>query len=188
MIEAMIMSIENGSNTAIVIAFAVVVIMSMAPFIPLPIVYGTIGYSFTGWLALSINLAGSLLGTLLFFSCIRYLFHRKAAAFVIRHHRAQRLFALIERNGFQVVLIARIIPVVPSILVNSVSALSNLSVQTFLLATAIGKLPLIAIYTIAGNQVDIYTWQSLLFVLIYTVALLIVAKYIQNKWNLAHAK
>ena len=51
----------------------------------------------------------------------------------------------------------------------------------FLLATAIGKLPLITLYTVAGNQVDIYTWQSILALLIYTFVLLVLANFVQKK-------
>ncbi|WP_392455337.1 TVP38/TMEM64 family protein [Chryseomicrobium aureum] len=184
MTDSLLALLTEPSIWTAILAFGIVIVVSMVPVLPLPLLYGTIGFTFPVGLGLPINLIGSLLGTLLIFNAIRYLFHEKASLYVVRHDRARRLFTQMEKNGFQVILIARLIPVVPSLLVNVVSALSTMKVTPFLLATAVGKLPLITLYTVAGNQVDIYTWQSILALVIYTTVLLILANFVQRKWRL----
>ena len=184
MTDSLLALLTEPSIWTALVAFMTVIVVSMVPFLPLPLLYGTIGFTFPVGIGLPINVFGSLLGTFLIFSAIRYLFHKKAAMYVVRHDRARRLFTQMEKNGFQVILIARLIPVVPSLLVNVVGALSTIKMTPFLLATAIGKLPLITLYTVAGNQVDIYTWQSILALLIYTFLLLVLANFVQKKWRL----
>lgn len=174
--------VEQSSQFSVWIALGAVWLASMFPFLPLPVLYGIVGYSFPVAVALVLNICGSLLGTLSFFLLIRYLFPGKALAYLKNNYRAKKLFEHMEARGFQMVLIARMIPIVPSMAVNIVSAISPVSAVTFLTATVLGKLPLITIYTVAGGQVDLYTSETLLILFCYTALLLVAAHLIRKKW------
>ena len=185
MIETVKELIEQSTQLSGFVAFFAVFVASMFPFIPLPVLYGVVGYSLPVGTALALTIFGSLLGTFTFFLLIRYLFPERAGTYMMKHRTARRLFERMQTNGFQIVLIARLIPIVPSIAVNLVSAVTPVSSLVFLTATALGKLPLIVIYTVAGNQINLYTGETLIVLIIYTCVLLWMAHVLQKKWELS---
>lgn len=185
MIETIKELIEQSTQLSGFVAFVAVFVASMIPFMPLPVLYGVIGYNLPVATALLLTVFGSLLGTFTFFLLIRYLFPDRATTYMTKHHAAKRLFERMQTNGFQIVLIARLLPIVPSIAVNLVSAVTPVSSLVFLTATALGKLPLIVIYTVAGNQINLYTGETFIVLIIYTCVLLWMAHVLQKKWELS---
>lgn len=176
--------LEEGSFLAGLSGFLLIVVLSFAPIIPMPIVFGVIGYTYELWFALLLNWGAATLGAQLMFSIVRHVFPHQAKDRLHRQPKLHYFFSLVENHAFRAVLLARLIPIFPSVGVNSVSAIAHVPAVTFLTATAIGKLPLVIVYTVAGNQIDIYTWQSVLILVIYTVVILGAASYIERKWKL----
>lgn len=176
--------LEEGSFLAGLSGFLLIVILSFAPIIPMPIVFGVIGYTYELWFALLFNWGAATFGAQLMFILVRYAFPHKAKDRLHRQPTLHYFFTLVENHAFRAVLLARLIPVFPSVGVNSVSAIAHVPAVTFLIATAVGKLPLVIVYTIAGNQLDVYTWQSVMILIIYTGVILAAASYIERKWKL----
>jgi uncharacterized membrane protein YdjX (TVP38/TMEM64 family) len=83
--------------------------------------------------------------------------------------RVDQFTALMERNArFFAVLIARLIPFVPAAFVNVYTAISRMRFGTFMAATLIGKIPVMFVLAIIGDQllsdVGNVLWTSLIYV------------------------
>jgi len=59
----------------------------------------------------------------------------------------------LERHGHLYVMTARLIPILPFLMVSYVCGLTNLTLRTFTWATAAGIFPACLVYTFAGSQI-----------------------------------
>ncbi|MFC4355571.1 TVP38/TMEM64 family protein [Chryseomicrobium palamuruense] len=174
--------IEQPSLSTAVIGFFLLIILSFVPFVPMPVIFAAMGYTFGFWVAFPLNLIASVTGAFVVFWLVRKVFTVQGMNYLHRHPKAKRFLKLVEKRGFFFILLGRLIPVVPSVGVNIVSSLANVTSFTFVWATCLGKLPLIFIYTYAGHQVSAYTWQSISLLVIYTGLILFAAHFLQTKW------
>ncbi|QNB46255.1 TVP38/TMEM64 family protein [Thermanaerosceptrum fracticalcis] len=87
-------------------------------------------------------------------------------------------------NGFKAVMVARLLPLIPSGLVNLLAALTRIPLTTFVAATALGKIPSLVFETFVGH--DLLLWQTYwprLLVLLFLSALVYIAfRYISQKY------
>jgi uncharacterized membrane protein YdjX (TVP38/TMEM64 family) len=65
--------------------------------------------------------------------------------------RARAMAAAVEREGFKIVLLLRLSPVVPFNALNYVLSLTNVRAGTYVIASAIGMLPATALYVYLGS-------------------------------------
>lgn len=82
-----------------------------------------------------------------------------------------------ERNAFLAVLTARLIPFVPAAAVNVYTAISRMRFGPFFAATLLGKIPVMFVFAVIGDQLlsdlrDVL-WTSLIYVLFLSVVFLI---------------
>jgi len=98
--------------------------------------------------------------------------------------KLRRFNAYMQENGAYYIIILRLIPIVPFFLINILVGLTNISLLTFALTTAIGILPGAWLYAAAGDQLqqihtigDIFTWDVIfmltLIILFITLPLII---------------
>lgn len=164
------------------IGFFLLIILSFIPFVPMPLVFGTIGFTFDLWIALLLNVTAAVTGSFLVFWLVRRIFFVQAQNYLDRRPRAKRFLELVESRGFFFIFLGRVIPIIPSVGVNVVSGIAHVSSRTFVVATLLGKFPLIFVYTYAGHHVDTYTWQSISLLIVYTGLILFAAHRFQEKW------
>jgi uncharacterized membrane protein YdjX (TVP38/TMEM64 family) len=89
---------------------------------------------------------------------------------------------LFEQNSFIGILLARVIPVIPSPIINIISGLSKVKWTTFLSASLIGKLPAIFIFTIAGSLIGDQKWISIVIYVVYFLIIsILTGREIQKK-------
>lgn len=131
-------------------AAAIVGVLAIDLFLPVPssVVMILSGVAFGVPLGAALAFAGSLVGNLVGFEITRRYGHAVAARFV-SEEELQRLRALFERNGAIVVVITRPVPVVMET-TSLVAGLSNMRRSTFVLASAIGTVPVAILYAYAG--------------------------------------
>lgn len=67
--------------------------------------------------------------------------------------RARRLPALEAADGFRTVLALQLTPVMPHDLINALAGVSRMSYPAFALASLLGTIPIIALYTYVGRAV-----------------------------------
>ena len=125
---------------SIFIDLAIVMILALFPVVPFVLMAGinTLLYGWIGGFLLS--LSGSLLGASLGFWLARTLGQAWAQPKVAK---LGKWGALLRGNSFSVVLLSRLIPVLPSAAVNYAAGLSFMTFPSFLLATLLGKIPMI---------------------------------------------
>ncbi len=90
----------------------------------------------------------------------------------------------IEERGFWIVLLLRLIPLFPYDVISYSAGLSGISIKDFLLATLLGTIPGIIVFTNVGDKAtdigsrDFYISLSLL------VALLVISVILKNRFSL----
>ena len=111
------------------------------------------------WGGLLLVLIGNGLGSLVCLLVTRYLFRDWAARFFKRHRRWTAVVDAVQHDGWKIVLLTRLSPVMPFSLINYSLGLTRISAWHFLVATEIGSVPAIAIYvyfgTLMGNLAKI---------------------------------
>ncbi|MBU7319985.1 TVP38/TMEM64 family protein [Paenibacillus oleatilyticus] len=140
---------QSSSDMALVIVAATV--MALFPVIPYPVVGGVIGAAFGPVLGAAITWAGSTAASLLMFLFVRYGYQEWGQRMLYRYERLGKLTVLFERNAFLTILFARLIPFLPSIIINAYSALSRVSFAAYAAASALGKIPAMLLFAFVGN-------------------------------------
>jgi uncharacterized membrane protein YdjX (TVP38/TMEM64 family) len=125
---------------SIFIDLAIVMALALFPVIPFVLMAG-INVVLYGWIGgFTLSLTGSLLGASLGFWLARTLGQAWAQPKV---SKLGKWGALLRGNSFSVVLLSRLIPVLPSAAVNYAAGLSLMTFPSFLLASLLGKIPMI---------------------------------------------
>lgn len=125
---------------SIFIDLAIIVILALFPVVPFVLLAGVniLLYGPIGGFVLS--LSGSLLGASLGFWLARTLGQAWAQPKV---GKLGKWGPLLRGNSFSVVFLSRLIPVLPSAAVNYAAGLSLMTFPSFLLASLLGKIPMI---------------------------------------------
>jgi uncharacterized membrane protein YdjX (TVP38/TMEM64 family) len=134
---------------SIFIDLFIITLLMLFPVVPFVLIAGvnTILY---GWISgCLLSLVGSLLGASLGFWLARTLGQAWAQP---RMAKLGKWGTLIEGNSFSIVLLSRIIPILPSAAVNYAAGLSLMTYPTFLLASTLGKIPMIVWESWVGHD------------------------------------
>lgn len=162
------------------VAFILFVLQAALPIFPYIILASVGGLLFGFELGLLLSWSGALVG-----ACLAYWVCRLSATdWVIKMVEKKFNYNLREINGelaFWTIVVARIIPVVPTPLINVVAALSGVSFWTFFFSSAIGKIPTAVLYT--GLGVCLFNAQDAKMTLLIIgaiLALVIVGRYLSK--------
>ena len=179
----------HGHYIISVLIYTVGYALSVAAAMPGDIVLSIAGGYFFGILfgALYINI-GATAGALCSFLFSRYV----AGDWLQRRYSRQldRFNREVEERGYLYLLIVRLIPLFPFVLINLLSGLTKVSLGTFLWTTSLGIIPVSLLYAYAGSQLesinsvrDLFTWRTLLaFLLLAVLALTpLLAKKLRSK-------
>lgn len=113
----------------------IMILQNLFTFIPLILVI-TINISLFGfWPGYLYSTCCSVVGSTLIFLTIRYVFPNSFANTSFKKYEEK-----IKKNGFRFVLFGRILPFLPTNLINIVSGLSSIKLTHFISATTIGNL------------------------------------------------
>ncbi|HJV45643.1 MAG TPA: TVP38/TMEM64 family protein [Bacillota bacterium] len=153
--------IHEGGALAVWIGMLLTAIDVFFPVIPFPLLAGIVGAVFGALQGTGITLAGSMIGTLLMFLMARYGFKDWAQQKLKSYPKAKEYETYFEKNAFVSILLARLIPVLPSPVVNVLCGISNVRWSIFLLASFLGKGPSFFIYAFAGSQFEKSKWLSI---------------------------
>jgi uncharacterized membrane protein YdjX (TVP38/TMEM64 family) len=130
-------------------------------FIPASFLTFAAGAVYGFWIGTALVLAGNGLGSLLCLLVTRYLFRDWASRFFKRHKKWNAVVDALQHDGWKLVFLTRLSPAMPFSLINYALGLTKISAWQFLLATALGSVPAIAVYvylgTVMGNLAKIRT-------------------------------
>ncbi|MDD3023858.1 MAG: TVP38/TMEM64 family protein [Syntrophomonadaceae bacterium] len=156
------------------IAFALFVIQAIFPVFPYIILTAAAGLLFSFKIGFLLSWSGALTGACIAFWLCRWL----GAGWIIERfntHFDFDLSGMDYRLAFWTIIIARIIPVVPTPLINAAAALSGVSFATFFFSSAIGKLPTALLYTGLGLSLFHIRDVKLSLTILGAILILIVA-------------
>lgn len=163
------------------IAFFLFVIQAALPVFPY-IILATVGGILFGFeKGVILSWSGALVG-----ACLAYWICRLVGSEwvieKIRSHFGYDLRTMDSELAFWSIVVARVIPVVPTPLINAVAALSGVSFWNFFFSSALGKIPSAVLYTGLGiclfNTKDI---KLALLILLIIIALAIVGRVMSKK-------
>jgi uncharacterized membrane protein YdjX (TVP38/TMEM64 family) len=150
------------------------------------------------WGGMTLALLGNGLSALLSLLITRYLLREWAARFFARHPTMEDLGNAVQEDGWRIVCLTHLSPIMPFSLVNYAFGLTKISATEFLLATILGGLPASSIYvylgTLAGNfatlSSDLSQHRPLIWFLriLGLVATIILTVYIARRANQALQK
>lgn len=163
--------------------FLIMMLVSMVPFAPIPVIAAFIASSHSFWDGFIINMLGTLTGSVLLFLLSKSLLRNMAVKYLAKQQALTKYMQLIQTNGFLAVLLGRIIPILPSAGINLIAGISNVRFIAFLSATFLGKLPTILAFSLAGHQMAAGNWDIVLIIALYLFALLLLGRKIKQKWT-----
>lgn len=154
------------------VAFVLFFIQAIAPIIPFVIIAGAAGMIFGTTAGFLLAWFGALTGACFLFWITRvfggdFLVHR------IQDKYEFDLNNVDQKHVFWTLLMARIFPVVPTVIINVGSALGGVRFDTFFFSSAVGKLPWALIYVYLGNY--LIQSQNIINTLLFIAASLIIA-------------
>lgn len=124
--------------------------------------FGTIGFVYT--------IIASTIGALFSFLIMRYLM-----AEYVQQRYARQLKSFnteMQKHGYRYLFMVRLIPVIPFFIVNIIASCLPVSIKAFLISTAIGIMPITALYTYAGQELatihsvhDVFTGRVIIVLL-----------------------
>jgi len=128
-------------------------------FIPASFLTFGAGAVYGFWGGTLLVLVGNGLGSLLCLLVTRYLFRGWATRLFNRHKNWNAVMDAVQHDGWKIVFLTRLSPIMPFSLINYSLGLTRISAWHFLLATELGSVPAIAVYvyfgTLMGNLAKI---------------------------------
>ncbi|WP_350253249.1 TVP38/TMEM64 family protein [Bacillus halotolerans] len=177
--EAWLDAIKAGGLISVLCSMLLIAADVFFPIVPFAIIAALNGAVFGIANGVWITLAGSMLGTILLFFLARYSFRDWARKKIKAYPAIQGYEASFDKNAFTAVLLGRLIPVIPSLVMNVVCGLSSVRWHVFFFASLIGKIPNILVVTIAGAN---FSSNKLLSFSIYGAYILILMLIIYIKF------
>ncbi|REK74338.1 TVP38/TMEM64 family protein [Paenibacillus paeoniae] len=169
--EAILSWFKQSENLLLVALMATV--MALFPIIPYPVIGGVIGAALGPTLGAAITWTGSAAASILMFLFVRYGFQEWGERALHRYKSIDKVTTLFERNAFLAILFARLLPFIPSIIINVYAALSRVSFLSYAIASSIGKIPAMLLFAMVGDNLMSDPRSSLTTVAVYGVFLII---------------
>jgi uncharacterized membrane protein YdjX (TVP38/TMEM64 family) len=137
-------------------------------FVPASVLTIAAGAVYGMWGGSALVLAGNALGALICLLLTRYLFRDWARRQISRYEKLKAVEEAVQKDGWKIVFLTRLSPLMPFSLINYALGLTKLSAWRFLLATEVGSIPATAVYvylgTLMGNlakvQSDLHGHQT----------------------------
>ncbi|MNI66296.1 TVP38/TMEM64 family inner membrane protein YdjZ [compost metagenome] len=143
-------------------------LQNLFTFIPLVLVITANIALFGFWKGYLFGCLCSVIGSTLIFLSIRHLFHD-----LFSNSKMQKIQNKVEKNGFLFVLSGRILPFMPTNLINIASALSSIKTMHFILATTAGNLIYGLVLSSVSFSVISATSHNPLYILPIAIVILI---------------
>lgn len=154
------------------VAFGLFVLQAAVPVFPYIILAAAGGLLFGFKMGFLLSWIGALVG-----ACVAYWICRYAASDWAKKVIKMRFNYDIDRMdsglAFWSILIARIIPVVPTPAINAAAAMSGVSFWNFFVSSALGKIPTAILYT--GLGISIFKYQDIKLTLIILGLIIVLA-------------
>ncbi|WP_166244021.1 TVP38/TMEM64 family protein [Paenibacillus turpanensis] len=181
--EAILGWFRDADNVILVIVMATV--MALFPVIPYPIVGGVIGAAYGPALGGIMTWTGSTIASILMFLFVRYGYQDWGKKVLHKYKNIERTTVLFEKNAFLFILFARMIPFIPSIIVNVYAALSRVSFGMYAIPSSLGKIPAMLLFALVGDSLLTEPRNVVITIAVYGFFLALTL-YIYQQWRKKH--
>ena len=175
--------IEGYGSMAVVFSFLLTLFVNALGFPP-AIIFSTANTLIFGifW-GIVISVAAETVGVTISFLLLRFFFRDAAEKVISKSKFLSSMDKYSSEKGFVVMLIARMVPYLPSGLLNAVGALSALSLRDYFLASLVGKFPSTGIEAIIGHDAILQEEDPtrIIVVVIFAVVLIGWAYWFEKK-------
>lgn len=172
--DSLLTWINQTNYSQLPLMFLLAIMFGIIPIIPYSVFAGVMGAKYGVLIGASINWVGSIGAGIFFFVFVRYFFYDKFQQSIQRFEKVQKFDQMIGRNGFVAVLFSRLIPVIPTPVVNLYSGLSPILFSHYIVATAIGQIPEVIMFAYLGNQIFTSLQTTIYGIVVYVSFLLVV--------------
>lgn len=161
-------------HPSLLLLFVIGLLVGFFPIVPYGIVSGMFGFLY-GWFAGGLlSLVCSTLASLLMYGVVRA---TMSPASPESQQSAHPFMRQLQRHAFVAIVFARMLPIVPSQLINITCSMARISWKTFLLGTMIGKLPVMFLFSSVGSQFMSHPKRTLLIVGVYLLIMIILYRF-----------
>ncbi|PYI54411.1 TVP38/TMEM64 family protein [Paenibacillus flagellatus] len=171
---------------AVIAGMLAIFFQTWFPFVPFVLLAGANAYVFGLCGGFAINYVMSCAAAVSAFVIARYVAHDYVEGKLAKYASVQSFNRKLERHGFFYTLLGRLIPVIPSSLINFGAGVSKIKFRPFFVATVIGKLPIVLMETLIGHDLLRFKEHKgrLFVVLLLFVLLLWAGHYMKSRWTL----
>ncbi|WP_134685436.1 TVP38/TMEM64 family protein [Brevibacillus migulae] len=178
--EPLLHWLEQGETRDIPLMIGAASLFALFPVLPYGVLGGVMGAKYGALTGGIINVTGSTVAAVIMFFLVRYVFAERGRAYVARVKRLEQFTVLMERHPFFAILFARLIPILPAAAVNIYAGISRIRPVIYIVATIVGKFPVMVAMAIAGEQLFSEQGNVLGLAVGYTVFL--AAVYLLYRW------
>ncbi|GAE30893.1 TVP38/TMEM64 family protein [Halalkalibacter hemicellulosilyticus] len=172
--DSLLQWIRAGGTDYAFLTIILATLFSLFPIIPYPIIGGVLGAAYGPFIGSIITWIGSSLASIVMFSFVRYGYRGWGKKWLYHNDYVAKLTGLFERNAFMTIFLTRLIPIIPSIIVNIYSALSKVSFVRYTIASSLGKMPSMILFAVVGNTIVNEPKDLLLIAVFYGTFLAVV--------------
>ena len=172
--------IASYGSLAVVFSFLLTLFVNAIGFPP-AIIFSTANTLIFGIVpGIILSVVAETVGVTISFQLLRFFFRESARKIIAKNKKLQSIDKYSSKNGFKVMLIARMVPYVPSGLLNAAGALSSLSLYDYFLASLVGKFPSTSIEAIIGHDAILHEegyWRIVISVILAIVLIVWAWRY-----------
>lgn len=144
--------IASYGSLAVVFSFLLTLFVNAIGFPP-AIIFSTANTLIFGIVpGIILSVVAETVGVTISFQLLRFFFRDSARKIIAKNKKLQSIDKYSSKNGFKVMLIARMVPYIPSGILNAAGALSSLTLYDYFLASLVGKFPSTSIEAIIGHD------------------------------------
>ncbi|MCM3760702.1 TVP38/TMEM64 family protein [Alkalihalobacillus oceani] len=180
--EQLLHWLQSGGTHSLILTSVAATMFALFPVIPYPVIGGILGAAYGPWVGSGLTWLGSSLASIIMFSAVRYGFQDWGRSLLYRYKQTATITHLFERNAFMTIFISRLIPVIPSIVVNIYSALSRVPFWPYACASSLGKIPSMFLFAVVGNSL-VTSPRNLVFICFVYAGFLLVVYLIYRFFN-----
>lgn len=180
--EPLLALFQQTQHISIYLTMLIGTLFALFPIIPFPFIAGLIGAMYGTFLGGLVAWVASTAASLIMFIFIRYVFQSWGLRVIHRYKRLELVTQMFERNAFITILVTRLIPFIPSIIVNAYSAVSRVSFVSYAVASSIGKIPAMLLFAVLGHSLVSLNQELLIVIAIYAVIILMTI-YFYSRWK-----
>ncbi|WNS44285.1 VTT domain-containing protein [Paenibacillus sp. MMS20-IR301] len=146
-------------------------VLALFPVLPYKLIISLFGYAYGSLAGAIICWFATNLAAALVYGFVKYLYRDRSISYLKSITVLDKFTAAVQRRPFASVILARLAPVIPQMAVNIYAGAAGLPFWSYLAASAIGKIPGIALYAFLGGQLFEHPRSAAIAIILYAVIL-----------------